>query len=127
MRRQTRIMADMLSAIPTPFSPETLFDACQWQSGEAGRAIHHSRTTLCQQQPRLDRLFRPARFGPSAPWAHLFANTPIWANIMQAIRIVASKPCIRICTLLYAAELTNHQYSLKLADYARPLANPSHV
>ncbi len=91
---QTRIMADMLSAIPIPFSPETMFDACQWKQNDAGQAIHKSLSILCQQQPRLDRIFRPERFAPNATWAPLFANTQIWNQIMALLGSIPITPLL---------------------------------
>ncbi len=91
---QSRIMADMPIATPIPFSAETLFDACQWQQGDAGQAIHKSLSTLCQQQPWLDRIFRPERFAPNAPWAPLFANTRIWNEIMRLLGSIPASPLL---------------------------------
>jgi uncharacterized membrane protein YgcG len=100
---QTSVVADMLSAIPIPFSPECLFDACQWRQDDAGSAIHQSLFTLCQQQPQLDRIFRPERFGPDAPWAALFADNSIWADIMQLLGSIPATPFLSAGTVYQQA------------------------
>jgi uncharacterized membrane protein YgcG len=101
---QPDVVTHMLNRIPIPFPPHCLFDACLWsQPNLAGVAIYQCLLALCQHLPHLDRIVRPERFASDAPWAHLFANTPIWASIMQQIGSIPATPLLPLGPLFEQA------------------------